>query len=623
MFILTVYVIYSPNNPDNIFLNKNINRILIDIFKSEYSVKYTNNFKDPNVILFAENIKLIKDFIETNELKYKKCVAITQEVYHETTEDIYQEYLTNQIYIYNCFNKKFYLNHFYNFYGIPGGKIDISNKTKDNYSTELYFFGNIWRQNWEQKHSLYKKRTQAAVDGYKEKFISKLYSRDFYNIEPKNIEPKNIKLEQDIIEIQEFVNRNVSREEKIILTKNVFYSIEFLSTDYANFTNERPFDAICSGCVPIFMGTDTLKQVFPIDSIIYIDEFLTPIDCFKYVKNLSYDDWKIRINKCIDIIFKLAQDGKTGDNLIFQIFKNIVGELFRNYKNVISNLLIRQYQHYFYFPPKNGNHKFVFDLLTDDMKQVLIQFEHIEILCDNCIVLLNLPDRRTYTLDDKVYNCMNCDNIQYVNTKVVWKKENVISLGTIFDNKNKIGLDFNINDISKNDILIISIRNIYSRAISIYLHCMKHGYILDEKYVYNLYLSFEDWLELLIDKKKINALFDHHFDNQTCMFHYFYILACNIKYILIDDNNIENNNILKFINYTCNSTNSCEYLHNHVNYKQINTDYSYCGNIKYLELNYKNYKSFYNEKTKKLVELIYEKDFILLQNFDSIVTFPY
>ena len=100
-------------------------------------------------------------------------------------------------------------------------------------------------------------------------------------------------------------------------------------------------------------------------------------------------------------------------------------------------------------------------------------------------------------------------------------------------------------------------------------------------------------------------------------------MACNIKYILIDDNNIENNNILKFINYTCNSTNSCEYLHNHVNYKQINTDYSYCGNIKYLELNYKNYKSFYNEKTKKLVELIYEKDFILLQNFDSIVTFPY
>lgn len=330
MFILTVYVIYSPNNPDNIFLNKNINRLLVDIFKSEYSVKYTDDFKDSNVILFAENIKLIKDFIDTNELKYRKCVAITQEVYHETTEDIYQEYNTNQIYIYNCFNKKFYLNHFYNFYGIPGGKIDISNKTKDNYSTELYFFGNIWRQNWEQKQSLYRKRTQAAVDGYKEKFISKLYSRDFYGISLTNIEPKNMKLEQDIIEIQEFVNRNISREEKIILTKNLFYSIEFLPTDYTNFTSERPFDAICSGCVPIFMGTDTLKQVFPIDSIIYVDEFPTPLDCFKYVKNLSYDEWKIRINKCIDIVFKSTREGKTGDNLIFQLFKNIVDDLFKD-----------------------------------------------------------------------------------------------------------------------------------------------------------------------------------------------------------------------------------------------------------------------------------------------------
>jgi hypothetical protein len=330
MFILSVYTIYSPNNNDNIFLNKNINRLLNDIFKTEYSVNYTDDFKEPNVILFAENVTLIKQFIDINNFKYRKCVAITQEVYHETTENIYEEYNTNQIYIYNCFNKKFYLNHFYNFYGIPGGKIDISNKTKDNYSTELYYFGNVWRQNWENKNTLYKKRIELAIDGYKENFISKIFSRDFYGISLTNVEPKNMNLEQAILELMQFVTKNVSMQEKKIITQQLFYSIECLPTDYINFTSERPFDAILSGCVPIFMGTNTLKEVFPIDSIIYFDEFSTPNECFNYVKHLNYDEWKIRIDKCINILFKITQEGKTGDHLILQIFKNIINDLFKD-----------------------------------------------------------------------------------------------------------------------------------------------------------------------------------------------------------------------------------------------------------------------------------------------------
>jgi hypothetical protein len=616
---LYVYVIYSPNNPDNIFLNKDINRLLVDIFKSEYTVKYTDDFKQSNVILFAENVKLIKDFIDINNLMYKKCVAITQEVYHEQTEDTYQNYNENQIYIYNCFNKKFYLNHCYNFYGIPGGKIDICNKTKDNYSTELYYFGNIWRQNWEAKSTLYKKRLEFAIKGYKEKFISQIYSRDFYGISLNNVHPKNMELEKDILEIQQYVIKNVSMLEKRILTQKLFYSIEFLPTDYTNFTSERPFDAIISGCVPIFMGTNTLKEIFPNDSIIYVDEFSTPLDCFNYVKQLSFEQWKNRIDKCIDILFKLTKEGKTGLALIFNIFKNIVFDLFKDYKQVIPNLLIKQYEHYFFFPPKNCNHKFVFDLLTDDMLRKLKDLIIIEVLCDNCVVSLGIVDKRTELLHDNA-PCVHCGNIQHINTNVVLNDK--VRLSTIYDNKYNIGLGCNINNISINDILVISIRNIYTRAISIYLHCSKHGYIMNEIQFLNNNLAFEEWLELLIEKKQTNELFDRHYDNQTCMFDYFYILPCKIKYILIDDNDNSKNNILDFINHTSNFK-MLENFSNHINYKKLTNDYEYCGNIKYSNLNYDNYMSFYNQKTKKIVEELYKRDFILLQNFDSIITFPF
>lgn len=323
--ILTCYIIDSPNNQDNIFLNKNINRLLVDIYKTNYRVIYTENYIDNYVILFAENIKLIKDFIDLHNLKNRKCVAITQEGFHETSEEEKINYKNNEIFIYCASNNKFYLNNFYHFYGVPNGKIDLSNKNKENYNTDLFYFGNLWRQNWDKKYSLYYERSKIAIDGYLNGYIKQIYSKDFYPI--NNYDIKYIKIEDKINLIYNNVIKNVNRDEKINITNKMFYSLELLPIDVKNFSGERPFDSIISGCVPIFLGNDSLKKYFPVDSIIYIDEFNSPTECFEYVKNLTYEQWKIRIDKCINIIYDILSKGLTGDNMIVQLFKNIVEDL--------------------------------------------------------------------------------------------------------------------------------------------------------------------------------------------------------------------------------------------------------------------------------------------------------
>jgi hypothetical protein len=613
MFKLNVYVIDSVNNKDNIFLNKNINKLLVDIFKSEYRVEYVNNFEEHNVILFGESVELIKYFIDKHNINFKKCVAITQEVYHETTENTCEEYGTNNIYIYNCFNNKFYLNPFSTFYGVPNGKIDISNKTKDNYSCELYYFGNIWRQNWYNKCSLYRKRTEIAVYGYKNKLISKIFSRDFYGIPLDNVKNEDMELEKTISEIAPFSIKNISLEEKRTITKNLFFSIEFLPTDYTNFVSERPFDAIMSGCVPIFMGTNTLKHFFPVDSIIYIDEFSTPYECLKYVKEMKYDDWKIRIDKCIDIILKLAPEGNTGDNLIFKIFKNIVDELFPFKKNFYTDNILKKNNDLFFIPPKNGNHNFLFNCLSKDQIDYLFKFERQKVLCDNCCKIFFLKDTRKLLLDNKYeMDCINCGAIQEINTKTLLQEKNLLKLETIVNYKEKLSLFFDLNNLNSNDVLYIHLRNIYERSVSIYLHICKFGYILNEKTKISNF-SFEEWLELLFQSRNNKVIFDHHYDNQSKFLEYIYILDCKFDYKIIDNKK----------QYITDNNNEQNLLKDIYNIKFDTEIYFYCGNIRFLNLKYENYDSFYNKYTKKMVEQIYEMDFRIFENFKEIVDFPY
>lgn len=320
--IIKAYVIDYLHNQDNIFLNKNINVILNNL-NSGYNVDYTDKFEDKEVIIFAESVILIKEFIDLNNLEGRKCVAITQEGFHETTEETYINYLNNDIYIYCPANCKFYINNFYYFYGIPNGIIDLSNKTKEKYNTDLIFIGSIWRQHWYKKHSLYQKRTEIAIDAYLKGYIKEIYSEDFYI--SKN--PVDSIFEEKMMLLFDKVNRNLKRSQMFDTMKNMFFYLIMISSSYKNFCSERPFESICNGLLPIYMGSDNIKEFFPKDTIIYMDEFINPEECFKYVKNLTFEEWKERMDKCIKIIFELSEKKFTGDYMIVDLFKNVIKDL--------------------------------------------------------------------------------------------------------------------------------------------------------------------------------------------------------------------------------------------------------------------------------------------------------
>ena len=168
---------------------------------------------------------------------------------------------------------------------------------------------------------------------------------------------------------------------------------------------------------------------------------------------------------------------------------------------------------------------------------------------------------------------------------------------------------------------------------------------------------------MLIDIKNNKYTFDAHYDNQTTSFEYIYLLDCNIRYYIIDDQKLNNNTLSNLINmsmpytcickqcickqcecntnnmlpnssfpHTCIDTNcglitskliNSKLINSKINTSGYNKIYSYCGNIPYTDLHYDNYDSFYNEYTKLLVEKIYDKDFEILKYFDAVKKYPY
>jgi hypothetical protein len=322
---VSCYVVPGSNNPDNIFLNGNMLRLL-DIFKPlSHDFAYTTDYAtDPNTLIFGESLLLVRAFLDKTGLVGRRCVVVTQEVYHETTTNTFELHNLNPIHIYNCLNGKFYITPFYNFYGLPEGSLCMAAKTRENYTTKLSFFGNLWRQNWSAPCSLYLRRTQLAVRGLQAGLIDDVYSRDFCAVSATG---EHADLERDIATVLPRVHATVHRQEKLRITSELFYSLECLPTMCHNFATERPFDAILSGCVPVFMGTDSLKAVFPVDSVVYMDEFSSDEACLRFVKAQTYDDWAARMAKCEAIIRKLAPAGNTGDHHICTLLKSILQDV--------------------------------------------------------------------------------------------------------------------------------------------------------------------------------------------------------------------------------------------------------------------------------------------------------
>jgi len=207
---------------------------------------------------------------------------------------------------------------------------------------------------------------------------------------------------------------------------------------------------------------------------------------------------------------------------------------------------------------------------------------------------------------------------------------------------NKLNEQLN-NNIENLTILII-LRNIYIRSISIYFHFMdkiidfsKIFFLINDN-IDNIQLynninclkddfsydfSYYDFLLIINDIKKYDFIYiDHHVDEQSKYFN-FLLNFCfkEIKFLLIDEKTNTNNNIFKTLNIKRNKDLFNKILNeNHINKtNQRSENNLFLGKTKYSELKNKNYIYYFNEKIYDLVESFYFNDFIFFKKNNIVI----
>lgn len=316
--------------------------------------------------------------------------------------------------------------------------------------------------------------------------------------------------------------------------------------------------------------------------------------------------------------------------------------------NSISNSILLNDENMIYIPPKNFNYFIYSDILNN----YNIKFYNtITAICNKCIInnisikniyLKKIKNKNLELIDEIIY-CNNCDNkINFNEDKnYINKSINVFDIykENINDNFNFF---YNLKNPIHNVTLLIVLRNIYIRSVSVFLHFMdkihdfKKVFFLNkddnislkqynDKFYFNEYfdynISFYDFLLIINDAKKCDYLYiDYHIDEQIKNL-IFLLNFCfkDIKYLLIDEDNNINNDVFKMLNIKRNKEIFNEIIckehinKNNVEVENNNDNNIFLGKTKYKELKIKNYKYFFNDEIYNLVEEFYSNDILFFK----------
>jgi len=118
-----------------------------------------------------------------------------------------------------------------------------------------------------------------------------------------------------------------------ILSKAKFaYCYENVS-DLPDYITEKIFDCFFSGCVPVYWGTETIKEHIPANCFINRSDFKDTAEVHQFLKDIdedTYHDYQANIQK-----YLLSSEAKKFDINYFSetIVKTILSDLHLNYKN--------------------------------------------------------------------------------------------------------------------------------------------------------------------------------------------------------------------------------------------------------------------------------------------------
>jgi hypothetical protein len=114
---------------------------------------------------------------------------------------------------------------------------------------------------------------------------------------------------------------------KMEILKKYHFNLCFENTNSDYYCTEKIWDSIGSGCLPIYYGKgNKIYEDFPKGSFIDYAEFQSPQELFDYIETMPAEEFRKRMNLCIDVGNQLRQ------KMVYEmtrekIFTNIVNKL--------------------------------------------------------------------------------------------------------------------------------------------------------------------------------------------------------------------------------------------------------------------------------------------------------
>ncbi len=95
------------------------------------------------------------------------------------------------------------------------------------------------------------------------------------------------------------------------------------------YCTEKIWDAIITGCLPIYYGgkNSTIYEDFPPNSFIDYCEFNSPIELFNYIDQMEFTEYEKRMNLCIDTFNKMGKIMKENQYFLRQRTERLIEKI--------------------------------------------------------------------------------------------------------------------------------------------------------------------------------------------------------------------------------------------------------------------------------------------------------
>jgi hypothetical protein len=116
---------------------------------------------------------------------------------------------------------------------------------------------------------------------------------------------------------------------KFEILQDYHFNLCFENTIAPYYCTEKIWDAIIGGCLPIYYGGKdaTIYQDFPRNSFLDYSDFEHPRELFQYIENMTFLEYKQRLNLCIETFNRVGEILRNHDFYIPQRADNLAEKI--------------------------------------------------------------------------------------------------------------------------------------------------------------------------------------------------------------------------------------------------------------------------------------------------------